>query len=74
MKIAGNEQLSRYFLSGDTKVNSNGQMFLYQNLSVTLRCQFPQWSKEENVQARIKLSDVHEAIKTYIYHIESVCM
>lgn len=74
MKIAGNGQLLRYFLSGDTKVNSNGQMFLYQNLSVTLRRQFPQWSKEENVQARIKLSDVHEAINTYIYHIESVCM
>ena len=74
MKIAGNGQLSRSFLSGDTKVNSNGQMFLYEKLSVTLRRQFPQWSKEENVQARIKLSDVHESIKTYIYHIESVCM
>lgn len=74
MKIAGNGQLSRYFLSGDTNVNSDDRMFLDQSLSVTLRCQFPQWSKEENVQARIKLSDVHETIKTYVYHIESICM
>lgn len=68
MKIAGNGQLSRYFLSGDTKVNSDDRMFLDQNLSVTLRHQFP-WCASKD-----KLSDVHETIKTYVYHIESICM